>query len=226
MRLRDELAGLGHHGGLVLAAQVDGVAQADDVHTRFAHGEDGVQIVELGRVGVVLRSLHQVGLGVHLHEVVDLGIIGGILRDETALTSKDAAHALTADLEEMLGLGVGQIDSLAVEVLVQMLDLLVACEEHESTGSTRGLQVIVDVLLAGLGHDVCGNTNLITGDFRHVDPPFRMRYKAPRPKHRRFVRRRTEDILAKGRPARRTRRQAICGAREISPGTARTIPSY
>ena len=118
VRLRDELASLGHHGGLVLAAQVDGVAQADDVHARFAHGEDGVQIVELGRVGIVLRSLHQVGLGVHLHEVVDLGVISGILRDETALTSKDAAHALTADLKEMLGLGVGQVDALAVEVLV------------------------------------------------------------------------------------------------------------
>ena len=214
MRLRDELASLGHHGGLVLAAQIDGVAQADDVHARFAHGEDGVQIVELGRIGIVLRSLHQVCLGVHLHEVVNLGIISGILRDETALTSQNATHALTADLEKMLGLGVSQVDALAVEVLVQMLDLLVACEEHESTGSTRGLQVIVDVLLAGLGHDVCGNTNLITGDFRHVDPPFRMRYKAPRPKHRRFVRRRTEDILAKGRPARRTRRQAIYGARK------------
>ena len=97
------------------------------------------------------------------------------MRDEAALTGENAAHALTTDLEEMLGLGVGQIDPLAVEVLVQMLDLLVACEQHEPTGSTRGLQVVVDVFLARLGHDVSGNTNLITGDFRHVDPPFRMR---------------------------------------------------
>ena len=171
MGLGDELAGLGHHGGLVLAAQVDGVADAHDVHARLAHGQHGVQIVELRRIGVVLAAAHDVGLGVHLHEVVDLGVVGGVLRDEAALTGQNAAHALAADLEQMLRLDVGDVDALAVEVLVQVLDLLIAGEQHETAGLARGLQVVGDVLVTGLGHDVGGNAHLFPGDLRHGFPP-------------------------------------------------------
>ena len=97
MSLGDELARLRHHGGLVLGTEVDGVAQADDVHARIAHGEHGVEIGQLRGIGILLAGLHQVGLGVHLNEVVDLGIVGRILGDEATLPCEHAADALAAD---------------------------------------------------------------------------------------------------------------------------------
>ena len=167
MGLGDELAGLGHHGGLVLAAQVDGVADAHDVHAGLAHGQHGVQVVELRRIGVVLAAAHDVGLGVHLHEVVDLGIVGGVLRDEPALAGQHAAHALAPDLEEVLRLGIGDVDALAVEVLVEVLDLLIAREQHETARSARRLHEVLDVLVTGFRHDVGRHPHLVTSDFGH-----------------------------------------------------------
>ena len=170
----DELAGLGQHGGLVLAAQVDGVAQAHDVHAVVAHGEHGLQVVQLRAVRIFLGGLDQVGLGVHLHQVVDVGVIGGILRDKTTLASQNAAHALIADLEEMLRLGIGDVDALAVEVLVQVLNLLVAREQHETARATGGLHVVVDVRLADVCQDVGRYLHLVASDLGHDVPPYRM----------------------------------------------------
>ncbi len=172
MGLGDELAGLGHHGGLVLAAEVDGVAEAHHVHAGLLHGQHGVQIVQLRGVGILLLGAHKVGLGVHLHEVVDLRVIGRVLGHQAALAGEHAADALGADLEQMLRIQVGDVDTLAVEVLVQVLDLLIAGEQHETTGLARCLHVVGDVLIASLGHDVGGNAHLITGDLRHGDPPW------------------------------------------------------
>ena len=170
----DELAGLGQHGGLVLAAQVDGVAQAHDVHAVVAHGEHSLQVVQLRAVRIFLGGLDQVGLGVHLHQVVDVGVIGGILRDKTTLASQNAAHALIADLEEMLRLGIGDVDALAVEVLVQVLDLLVAREQHETARATGCLHVVVDVRLADVCQDVGRYLHLVASDLGHDVPPYRM----------------------------------------------------
>lgn len=103
MRLGDELACLGQHVGLELATQVDGVAQADDVDASLAHREHGLEVVELRGVGVLLGGLDQVGLGVHLDQVVDVGVVARVLGDEATLAGKHADRALVADLEEMLG---------------------------------------------------------------------------------------------------------------------------
>ena len=170
----DELAGLGQHGGLVLAAQVDGVAQAHDVHAVVAHGEHGLQVIQLRAVRIFLGGLDQVGLGVHLHQVVDVGVIGGILRDKTTLASQNAAHALIADLEEVLRLGIGDVDALAVEVLVQVLNLLVAREQHETARATGCLHVVVDVRLADVCQDVGRYLHLVASDLGHDVPPYRM----------------------------------------------------
>ena len=170
--LGDELAGLGHHGGLVFAAQVDGVAQAHDVHARIAHGQHGVKVVELRGIGVVLLDAHQVGLGVHLDQVVDVGVVGRVLRDEPALAGQDAADAFLADLEQVLGIQIGDVDAFAVEVLVEVLDLLVASEQHEAPGALGCLHVVVDVLVAHLRRDIDGDLYLITGDLRHGNPPY------------------------------------------------------
>ena len=179
MCLGDELAGLGQHVGLVLAAQVDGVAQADDVDARLAHGEYGLEVVELRGVGILLGGLDQVGLGVHLHQVVDVGIIARVLGDEAALAGEDADGALVADLEEMLGIAVGRVDALSMKVLVEVLDLLVAGKEHEASRATGGGLVVIDVKLDGLGHDVGGNAHVFTGNLGHRESPFvgrRMRW--------------------------------------------------
>ena len=170
----NEFAGLCQHGGLVFAAQVDGVAQANDVHAVFAHGQHGVQVVQLRAVRIFLGRFDQVGLGVHLHQVVDVGVIGSVLRNQAALTSQNTAHTLVADLEEMLGLGVGDVDALAVEVLVQMLNLLVAREQHEAAGPAGGLHVVVDVRLADVSQDVGRYLHLVASDLGHDVPPLRM----------------------------------------------------
>ena len=63
----------------------------------------------------------------------------------------------------------GKVDFLAtvVEVLVQMLDLLIACEQHEMAAVTRRLHVVVDVHLAHLGRHVGGHLHLFTGNAGH-----------------------------------------------------------
>lgn len=167
MSLGDELACLGQHVGLELAAQVDGVAQADDVDASLAHGEYGLEVVELRGVGILLGGLDQIGLGVHLDQVVDVGVVARVLGDETALAGEHADCALVADLEEMLGVAIGRIDALAVEVLVEMLDLLVAGKEHETAGAARGGHVVIEVELDGFGHDVSGNAHVLTGNLGH-----------------------------------------------------------
>ena len=171
MGLGDELARLGHHGGLVLGAEVDRVAEAHDVHAGLLHGQHGVQIVQLRGVGILLLGADEVGLGVHLDEVVDLRIVGRVLGHQPALAGEHAADALGTNLEQVLRVEVSDIDALAVEVLVQVLDLLIAGEQHETAGLARGLQVVGDVLVTGLGHDVGGNAHLFPGDLRHGFPP-------------------------------------------------------
>ena len=171
MGLGDKLAGLGHHGGLVLAAEVDGVAEAHHVHAGLLHSQHGIQIVQLRGVGILLLGAHEVGLGVHLHEVVDLRVISRVLGHQAALAGEHAADALGADLEQVLRIQVGDVDTLAVEVLVQVLDLLIASKQHETAGLTRGLHVVRDVLVTGLRHDVGGHAHLIAGDLRHGNPP-------------------------------------------------------
>jgi hypothetical protein len=70
----------------------------------------------------------------------------------------------------VLGLGVVQCDALSVEVVVEVLDLLVAREEHEPARSTGGLQVAVDVEFASLGGHVDRHTDLLTCDAGHLGP--------------------------------------------------------
>ena len=171
MSLCDEFASFSHHGGLVLGAQVDGVAKTNDVHTSFAHSQNSLQIIELGAIGIVLRTLNQVGLGVHLDEVVDLRIVGSILCNKTTLTSKNTDGSLRTDLEKMLRLGIGDVDSLAVEVLVQVLNLLVASKKHQATRTTSCLHVVVNVRLTSFRHNVRRDFNLITSDGGHNVPP-------------------------------------------------------
>ena len=146
MSLGNEFACFGHHGGFEFGTEVNGVADTDDIHARFTHGEHGIEIVELRGIGILLLRAHDVGLGIHLHEVVDFRIVSRILGYQAALARQHAAYALAPDLEQMLGFGIGDIDSLAVEIGIEMLDLLVARKQHETAGAARGLHEVVDVL--------------------------------------------------------------------------------
>jgi hypothetical protein len=67
----------------------------------------------------------------------------------------------------MLGLRVVGRDPLAVEVVVEVLDLLVAGVQHESSGPAGRLDVVVDVGLTSGGRHVGRHTDLGTGDARH-----------------------------------------------------------
>ena len=91
------------------------------------------------------------------------------MSDETALACEDAANALVTDLEEVLGICIGDIDALTVEVLVEVLHLLVACKEHQTTGALRGGHHVVDVGLAELRHNVSRDANILTRDLGHFD---------------------------------------------------------
>ena len=71
----------------------------------------------------------------------------------------------------MLRLSVGDVDSLAVEVLVQVLDLLVASKKHQAARTTGCLHVVVNVRLTSFRHNVRRDFNLITGDGGHNVPP-------------------------------------------------------
>ena len=84
-----------------------------------------------------------------------------------------AAHALRADPEQVLGIRVVGGDAVAVEVVVHVLDLLVAGEEHEPAGAARGGEVVVDVDLARFRRDVGGHADLLAGDARHRVPSSR-----------------------------------------------------
>lgn len=72
----------------------------------------------------------------------------------------------------MLGVTIGRIDALAVEVLVEVLDFLVAGKEHETAGAARGGHVVIEVELDGFGHDVSGNAHVLTGNLGHRGNPF------------------------------------------------------
>jgi predicted metal-dependent HD superfamily phosphohydrolase len=68
----------------------------------------------------------------------------------------------------VLGLGVLGSDAVTVEVVVQVLDLLVAGEEHEAPRASGSGQVVVDVGLARLGGHVNRDSDLVTRDARHM----------------------------------------------------------
>ena len=74
----------------------------------------------------------------------------------------------------MLRLGIGDVDALAVEVLVQVLNLLVAREQHETARATGCLHVVVDVRLADVCQDVGRYLHLVASDLGHDVPPYRM----------------------------------------------------
>ena len=63
--------------------------------------------MQLGAIGIVLGGLDQVGLGIHLDQIVDFGIVSRIAGDQAALTGQNAANALRSDFEQMLGIEVG-----------------------------------------------------------------------------------------------------------------------
>ena len=172
VRLGDQLACLGKHLVLELAAQIHRISQPDDVDAGLAHGQDRLEVVQLRGVRVLLVGLHQVGLGIHLHEVVHLRIVGGILRNQTALAGHNAADALVGNLEQMLGVAVVGRDALAHEILVQMLHLLVAGKEHETACALRGGHHVVDIGLASLRHDVGRDAHIFAGNRGHRGNPF------------------------------------------------------
>ena len=175
MGARDKVSCLGQHGGFVLTAQVDGVTQSHDVHAVVAHGQNGIQVGEQGRIRVVLAGLgvsvlamlHQIGFGVHLDEVVDLWVIHGIARHQTTLSSHNADGALVGNLEQMLGVSVGRVDALTVEVCIQMLELLVAREQHQASRTARSFHVILDVDRAHFLRHIYRNLYLLGSDSRH-----------------------------------------------------------
>ena len=169
MSLGDELARFRHHSCFVFAAQIQGVTKTDNVDAGFAHGKNGLEIMQLGAIGIILSGLDQVGLGIHLDQIIDFGIVSRIASDQTALAGQNAANALGSNFEQMLGIEVGGI--FTVEIAIEMLHLLIACEQHQTTGFARGGHVVVDVRFAGLGRYVDGHLHLITSDLGHDIPP-------------------------------------------------------
>jgi hypothetical protein len=97
---------------------------------------------------VALRRLDQVRLRVELHQVRHRRVVAAVAGDQPELRCVAADDAVARDAEQVLRVGVVGRDRLAaaegaVEVVVEVLDLLVAGEEHQAAGALRhGLEIL------------------------------------------------------------------------------------
>ena len=112
----------------------------------------------LGGDRVLLGRLDQVGLGIELDQVGDVGIVVAVEGDQPQLGGEYADLGLAGDLEQVLGIVVVCGDALAVKVVVQMLDLLVAGEQHQPSGAQgyfiEVVQVFVDAPVGDIGREL------------------------------------------------------------------------
>ena len=95
-------------------------------------------------------------------------MIGAVHGNQATLRSHNADGALLGDVEQVLRIAVGDVDALTVEVLVEMLDLLVACEQHQTAGTAGRLHVVLDIHIAHFRRDVYRHLNLIASDGWHI----------------------------------------------------------
>lgn len=70
-------------------------------------------------------------LGVHLDQIRDIRIVHGVAVNQTELRCKDTYSCFLSDPKEMLGVRVICGDAFAVEIIVEVLNLLVTGKEHE-----------------------------------------------------------------------------------------------
>ena len=136
--------------------------------------EDKIALVTGGAAGIgraIAETFAREGARVVIADR-DGDAAGAVAQAITKSNGAAVAHRVdVTDTEEVLGLGVGDIDALAEEVLVEVLDLLVAREEHEAAAVARGSQEVVDVVIAHRCRYVGRDANLIASDGRHVRPP-------------------------------------------------------
>ena len=93
-------------------------------------------------------------------QVRDLRVVLAGPCDEAELGREDPDPGLTRDPEEVLGVGVVLMNPLAVEVVVEVLDL-VARKEHQPSAVVGDQPVVLDVGLARLRRDVGGNEDRV-----------------------------------------------------------------
>ena len=61
----------------------------------------------------------------------------------------------------MLGLEIRRIDAFAVEVFVQVLDLLIASKQHQTARAARCFHIVLNVVFTCFRHYICRDPYLI-----------------------------------------------------------------
>jgi hypothetical protein len=82
-----------------------------------------------------LRGLYEVRLGIKLYKIVDVRIVLAVASDQTHLGRKTPDFSATRDSKQVLRVVVVRGDARAIEIVVQVLDLLISREEHKTAAS-------------------------------------------------------------------------------------------
>ena len=167
--LTNEVGCFGEHFVFVFAPNVDGVANTDHVDAVVNKGHDIVHVPKRLADGVALCGFDQMGFGIQLDEVRNLWIVSGILCNQAALTCKNTNGAVgmgsCSNFKQMTRVVGRKRDGLAtvVEVVVQVLNFLVASEEVHGTGAGRGSTHVVKVRLIQFVRNIGWNVDVTHG---------------------------------------------------------------
>ncbi len=154
---------------LELAPQVHGVTDAKYVQPRV-RSEIGhlIHAVPLLAERVYLLRLEEIGPGIQLHQIGHRLVVTSVAGDEAQLSGETTDLCLGGDLEQVLRVGVIGGDAFTIEIVVEMLYLLVAGEEHQMPGVPGDGQVVAQVNVPGLRRDVRRHQDVLGADTVHL----------------------------------------------------------
>jgi hypothetical protein len=82
-----------------------------------------------------LRGLYEVRLGIKLYKIVDVRIVLAVASDQTHLRRETPDFGATGDSKQVLRVVVVRGDAGAIEIVIQVLNLLISREEHKTAAS-------------------------------------------------------------------------------------------
>jgi hypothetical protein len=82
-----------------------------------------------------LPGLYEIRLGIELYKIIDVRIVFAEPSDQTHLRRKTPDFSATRDSKQVLRIVIVGGDAGAVEIIVQVLNLLISREEHKTATS-------------------------------------------------------------------------------------------
>ena len=117
--------------------------------------------IHCGLYGLCLRRLHQIGLGVQLHQVRHIGIVHAVASDEAELSGKDADVGFGRNAEKMLGIIILRVNPWPEEIVIKMLCFLISGKEHQPSAAFGDLEIVLLVLGAAFLRHIQRNYDII-----------------------------------------------------------------